>query len=312
LQSEAYLPELFHAGDRTRFDTEGIDLSPVSWNQKMHGSSGSSIAPVGIHGAPAGSESTLGTPITPEVPLAAIASKSSSRAWTIICDLISLARPGDPRGHRLAAALLVADLAFLATFLLYAYAEHYGLRGNLFYGNVNFSFVDGSYPEIYGYAKEALLTLLLAVAYARTRQLVYLALALLFAICALDDSLSLHEAAGVYLATITDLSPSAGGLVGWSLLGFVPMLAIVIAYRRSDATSRRHTEAVLLGFAILLFFAIGMDLVHAVLQRYVNGFQTVLTILEDGGELLTLTLLCVMAHTIVRFSAHSAAPHVPG
>lgn len=278
----------------------------------MHGSSGSSIAPVGIPGSPAGSEITLGSSVTPEAPLPGITPASSSRARTIVRDLLSLARPTDTRGRRLLAALLVVDLAFIAAFVLYAYAEHYGLRDSLFHGNVNFSFVDGSYPEIYGYAKEALLTLLFVVAYARTRQLVYLALALLFAICALDDSLSLHEAAGVYLATITELSPSAGGLVGWSLLGSIPMLAIAIAYRRSDATSRRNAEAVLLGFAILLFFAIGMDLVHAVLQRYISGFQTVLTILEDGGELLTLTLLCTTSLAIVRFSAHPSANPAPG
>ena len=216
-------------------------------------------------------------------------------------ELLALARPTDRNGRRILGTLLVADLAFIAVFVTYAFAEHYGIRDSLFHGNVKFSFVDGSYPEIYGYVKESLLTVLFVAAYARSRQPVYLALALLFAMCALDDSLALHEAAGRYLAATSGLSRSAGEFVGWSLLGSVPMLAILTAYRRSDAMSRRHAQAVLLAFAILLFFAIGMDVVHAVVQRYVTGFQTVLTILEDGGELLTLTLLCMVSLGILRF-----------
>ncbi|WP_332674225.1 hypothetical protein [Aromatoleum sp.] len=247
-----------------------------------------------------------------EAPLPAVTPAPSSRAQAIVRELLSLGRPTERTGRRFLGALLVVDLAFIAVFVTYAFAEHYGMRDSLFHGNVKFSFVDGSYPEIYGYAKEIFLTVLFVAAYSMGRQIVYLALALLFAICALDDSLALHEATGRYLAATIGVSQSAGGLIGWSLLGSVPMLAILAAYRRSDPTSRRHAEAILLAFAILLFFAVGMDLVHAVVQRYVSGFQTVLTILEDGGELLTLTLLCTMSLAIVRFSAHPAVVSPPG
>jgi len=273
----------------------------------MHGSSGSPAAPVRIPKPAAGREMALGPQVATEAPLLPVTPASSSRARIIVRELLSLARPTEKKGWRFLGTLLVADLAFIAVFVTYAIAEHYGMRDSLFHGNVKFSFVDGSYPEIYGYVKEAFLTLLFVAAYARTRQAVYLALALLFAICALDDSMALHEAMGRYLAATTGVSQSTGGLVGWSLLGSIPMLAIIAAYRRSDPTSRRHAEAALLAFAILLFFAVGMDLVHSVVEQYVSGFQTILTLLEDGGELLALTLLCTISLAIVRFSAHPAA-----
>lgn len=273
----------------------------------MHRSSGSSTAPIQGPASPSASELALGSSVAAEA-LPAVTPPSPLRALAIVRKLLSLARPTDTKGRRFLGAFLVADLAFIGAFVLYAYAEHYGVRDSPFHGNVNFSFVDGSYPEIYGYAKEALLTLLFVTVYARTRQVVYLALALLFAICALDDSLALHEAAGRLLAGTTGLSRSAGEFAGWCLLGSVPMLALVPAYRRSDITSRYHAEAVLLGFAILLFFAIGMDVVHAVVQRYIRGFQTVLTIVEDGGELLTLTLLCMVSLAINRLAAESPPP----
>lgn len=278
----------------------------------MHGFSGSPAAPVQLREPSSGKELALGSQGAPEGPLPAATPHSSSRVRMVVRELLSLARPTERMGRRFLAALLVADLAFIAVFVMYAFAEHYGIRDSLFRGNVKFSFVDGGYPEIYGYAKEALLTMFFVAAFARSRQAVYLALALLFAICALDDSMALHEAMGRYLAATTGVPDSSGELVGWSLLGSIPMLAIAAAYRRSDPTSRRHAEAVLLAFAILLFFAIGMDVVHALVQRYVSGFQTVLTILEDGGELLTLTLLCMMSLAIVRFSAHPSQNRAPG
>jgi hypothetical protein len=229
-----------------------------------------------------------------------------SRAKALVAHCLLLARAATRTDRALLAALLVADAVMIAGYVAFAYAEHYGIRGSLFYGNLNFSFVDGGYPEIYGYAKQVLIALLLLATHATTRQAVYRMLALLFAVCVLDDSLALHEAFGAYLAAHAGIPARVGELVGWGVIGLAPVLAVLAGYRRSDARSRADAEAVLAGFAILLFFAVGMDVVHGVIGRFVSGFQTVLTIAEDGGELFALTLICALSLGIFRRRRASA------
>jgi len=231
----------------------------------------------------------------------------TSRVKAILAHCLVLARPATGADRALLAALVLADGVMIASYVAFAYAEHYAIRGSLFYGNLNFSFVDGGYPESYGYGKQVLVALLLLATHAATRQAVYRMLALLFAVCVLDDSLALHEAFGSFMAAHAGIPVRVGELVGWGLIGLAPVLAVLAGYRRSDARSRADAEAVLAGFAILLFFAVGMDVVHGVIGRFVSGFQTVLTIAEDGGELFALTLICALALGIFRRRKASAA-----
>jgi hypothetical protein len=222
------------------------------------------------------------------------------RANSAVAHLARLVRVERRADRIFLASLLVADFVLIAVFVAYAYVEHYHIEDSVLYGNVKFSFVDGGYPELFGYGKQILITLLLLAVYARTRQAVYLGLALLFTTTGLDDSMALHEAVGNYLATNFALAERTGELVGWALLGMAPMVVVLLGYLRSDSRSRRNAEALLLAFGLLLFFAVGLDVVHGILHRHVGGFQTLMTMLEDGGELLTLTLLCALSLGIFR------------
>ncbi|MCK0508245.1 hypothetical protein [Aromatoleum anaerobium] len=198
------------------------------------------------------------------------------------------------------AMALVADFAFIGIFVAYAFAEHYGIEASPLYGNVKFSFVDGGYPERYGYAQQAVATLLLLATYSKRRQPVYLMLALLFAVSVLDDSMALHEAMGNYFAMKVGTSVATGELVGWSTLGLLPMLAVLLGYLRSDSRSRRDAQVLFVAIVLLLFFAVGMDIVHGVIHQQLGRFQTVLTVIEDGGELVTFTLICALSLGIFR------------
>lgn len=224
----------------------------------------------------------------------------TSRARAILSHCMLLARAATGADRALLAALLIADAVMIAGYVAFAYAEHYGIQGSPFYGNLKFSFVDGGYPEMYGYGKQVLIAVLLLATHAATRQAVYRMLAVLFAVCVLDDALALHEAFGSYLAAHAGIPVRVGELVGWAVIGLVPVLAVVAGYRRSDPRSRADAQAVLVGFALLLFFAVGMDVVHGVIGRFVSGFQTVLTVAEDGGELFALTLICALSLGIFR------------
>lgn len=225
------------------------------------------------------------------------------RAKAVARHLVALVATPRRLDRAFLAGLLIADLVFLGMFVAYAFAEHYGMRDSLFYGNVRFSFVDGGYPELYGYAKQVFIALLCLGGYSRNRQPVLLALAFLFAVVGLDDSLALHEAIGGHLATTFGVPPSRGEPAGWAMLGVLPMLAVLAGYRHSDAGSRRNAEALLLAFAVLLFFAVGIDAVHGVVSRSIGRFQTLFTVLEDGGELLSLTVICAAALAVWRDTA---------
>lgn len=223
-------------------------------------------------------------------------------------DLIALARPARPSQWIVVSGLAVVDLALLAAFVLYAHAEHYGIEGSFFYGKLRFSFVDGGYPELYGYAKQTLVALLLLWTHTLNRQSIYRALAFLFAVTMLDDSLALHETLGAYLASSTGLSIRLTELSAWALIGLIPLAAVAASYRHARPAARADAHAMLLAFVLLLFFAVGMDVVHGVASRYVSGFQTAFTLAEDGGELVTLTLVCAIAIGILRHArARNAA-----
>ncbi|MCK0509824.1 hypothetical protein [Aromatoleum buckelii] len=236
----------------------------------------------------------------PDPLLAKNPSSWSAKAGAILRHLVSVAKPKRKCDWRFLAIALVADFAFIGIFIAYAFAEHYGLEASPLRGNVKFSFVDGGYPERYGYAQQVVAVLLLLATYSKRRQPVYLMLALLFAVSVLDDSMALHEAMGDYLSMNTGISAATGELVGWSALGLLPMLAVLLGYLRSDPRSRRDAQVFFVAIVLLLFFAVGMDIVHSVIHQQLGRFQTVLTVVEDGGELVTFTLICALSLGIFR------------
>lgn len=217
-----------------------------------------------------------------------------------VADLMALAAPRRARDRIVVSAFVVGDLVFLALFVGFAYAEHYHLQDNLLYGRIEFSFVDNAYPELFGHLQLALVALLLVATHAKSRQAVHLALALLFAACALDDSLALHERFGSWLSTARPLSQGTGELLAWAAIGLIPAAAVAVGYLASDSKSRTQARALLLVFGLLLTFAIGVDQLHDFVRRTVGNLETLFTLLEDGGELVAITLACAVSVGIFR------------
>lgn len=158
---------------------------------------------------------------------------------------------------------------------------------------------DGGYAEWFQYAKAGFCALVLLRLFARDRSLTLLGWALVFAFVLADDALSLHEAFGDALLASASL-PAVLGLSGrlyaeplfWALVG-VPLAGLVgVGYRR-DPSTRPLTRRLLLLFAALFFFAGALDALHAALEAdYAAARYAVFvtTLLEDGGEMLVLSL----------------------
>jgi hypothetical protein len=128
----------------------------------------------------------------------------------------------------------------------------------------------------------------------------------LFVVALLDDSLSLHENLGHQIGPVLGLSQQISEILVFGVMSLVPLIVMLRGYRLSHGRDRRNAEAMLLGFGFLMFCAVVMDFVHsAVVKTYGRG-DTALSLLEDGGELLSLTVTLLIMIRVVQFTRELA------
>lgn len=223
-----------------------------------------------------------------------------------------------PAVRRLFITLILLDLTFITLYILRAVALKYGLAPfDVTLQSPLFAIdTEGGYPEDWQYAKEVAAAALLLFSALRTRQaMVYGAWAALFAFAALDDSLAFHERAGAYLEQIL---PSRTGNLQWHDLGeplFAGATGVVllaaIAYTSLRSAPHHAARGWLFVFPIIGLAAcgIGFDLLHAVVRYSYPGSNLILTLLEDGGEMLFMSLGCALAFATFMRAAEPCAPH---
>jgi hypothetical protein len=198
----------------------------------------------------------------------------------------------------MALALLVIDAALLTTFLRWAYVQHYHIADSLLYLNPRFSAADGSYMEIWGYIKEAIVVALSIGAFLRTSEMFYAAFAVLFSSIFLDDALALHERAGAWLSDPALLGDKAS-LFAALLVSGLPFAVVLFALIKLPRARRAPALALVGGFCMLAFFAVIVDALHEKLLGGGSG-QTIAVLFEDGGELICLTLIIVIWAYFIR------------
>ncbi|HEX2250229.1 MAG TPA: hypothetical protein VHH32_07750 [Gemmatimonadales bacterium] len=201
------------------------------------------------------------------------------------------------------SALLLLDLFFIAIF-----SSHW-ISSALDQNAVRLSShwhlgKDGSYSELLGYLKLAVIVAAMALISMRRRRPVYSALALLFAVALLDDAMQLHERMGAALAgTLALQSSTLGELLAWMIFGVFLSIVVRAGFVRSPQHEDRRNAILLLGaFGVLLVFAVVADVAHVVVLhefRY-RTVDALLTVMEDGGEQITLTLIFALAVLINR------------
>jgi hypothetical protein len=228
------------------------------------------------------------------------------RNW--LAELLSYLRysQAPKQAQRLIVLILLVDLILLGAFLRWAYVEHYHLTTSVLYGDLRYSMVDGSFIELFGYLKEVLIIALAALASFYRPNLIYLGYMALFVVALLDDSLSLHENLGYQIGPVLGLSQQISEILVFGVMSFVPLIVMLRGFRLSHGRDRRNAEAMLLGFGLLMFCAVVMDFVHsAVVKTYGRG-DTALSLLEDGGELLSLTVTLLIMIRVVQFTRELA------
>jgi hypothetical protein len=197
----------------------------------------------------------------------------------------------EPRSLRyLFGLILAADLAILVIYCVWAWEVHFNLKGSYFYDKPFYSSVDGSLMETAGYFKEAACAVMLGIIASRRRSGLFAALCLLLFYILLDDSIRIHERFGAVLAA-RGVPDAFSQFVADGFDGIIPIGLVVLGWFRADRALRSAGSAILVSIAILLFFAVGIDTVHQMIAEETKNGQKFYALFEDGGELLSLTLV---------------------
>jgi hypothetical protein len=166
---------------------------------------------------------------------------------------------------------------------------------------------DNGYAEMFGYLKEGGIILASCALAVRARQSLYVAWAALFLYMLLDDSLLLHERVlGSALRQILGLGRkdvvlgmNARDLVENTMLALLALLILgimVVVYHFGDRAFKKMSRGLFILLAALAFCGVVVDFIHAVivrstLRREYSEVNSLLAILEDGGELVIISFI---------------------
>ncbi|SOD54740.1 hypothetical protein [Pseudoxanthomonas wuyuanensis] len=199
------------------------------------------------------------------------------------------------RRHRWSVAIVTGMIGILiACFVRYAYVEKHQLMDSFFYGRLRFSFVDRGFPEIFGYGLELAACGLFALSAWMYRSKQWYACAAILLLMFLDDAFELHETIGGAFSAASGLSPVVGDLVGFAMMGLLSAAFWIGGARLIHDEDDWLAYLVFTAyFGVLVFFGVGVDAVHGTVAKHAS--QTLLTLIEDGGELATIALISLSA-----------------
>lgn len=206
---------------------------------------------------------------------------------------------------RVLAVLLAADAALILLHILHDLRDM-GLVGGPYWLESRLLLIseDHGLGEIFGYGKALAIAVGFLACYLKSRAPIFACLGLTFVVILLDDSLLLHEIFGHRLATALALEPAfglraqdLGELLVWFVLGSVVVPSLAVGFRRSRKRAQTLASIFLVLLAALVFFALMVDMLHILLHDGFRGAYRVWPLVEEGGELVVLSLICAAAVT---------------
>ena len=157
---------------------------------------------------------------------------------------------------------------------------------------------ESGFGELWQYAKTAAIAAVLVGMALRRHSLVRLLWAFLFVYVLGDDAGQWHEQAGAFLGRefamprVGAMRPNHLGevlfLLAVGLAWGGAFLAVLLRARRDDVVFSRKLLA---WVAVLAAFGVFLDAAHSLLRE--TALNDVLAVLEDGGEMVVLSLLLV-------------------
>lgn len=204
--------------------------------------------------------------------------------------------------------LLIIDAAFIAFYLT---AEAVGIpRGPLFD-----LALDRGYGEIFQYIKIVWAGLLVATLWARSRSFVFAGWTVAFAYLFVDDAFQLHEHVGWAVRDAVPGQPGwavhTGELAFLAAVGLVLLGVIAVGHTRATR-EERAVSAVLAGLTgLLVLVGLVLDAAnHLVFTA--PEFRVPFTVVEDGGELVVMSLIVTAAFAVAHCGHRPRLPGRPG
>ena len=164
---------------------------------------------------------------------------------------------------------------------------------------------DWSIGEIFQYIKELWLVVLFITLFRRTRAAIYMAWALLFFFLFIDDSLTIHESVGLFIANKVNIpevfgvsGTAIGELIVISVLGAILLSIIGFSYIRSEKLHQQRTLVILILIVLLAGFGVVIDAFGVML---INTYEAkrIIHIIEDSGEMIVMSLLVLLGLVFV-------------
>lgn len=155
---------------------------------------------------------------------------------------------------------------------------------------------DLGYAETFQYFKFICVSALLLLTVIYRKKAVYIVWCIFFLILFLDDAFSFHEILGFEFAQSFNVEPAfglqaqdIGELAVSGMLGLFFLIPIAYFQFFTAKSSQFINTNYILLFAVLIFFGVGIDVLHSFLE----GLPAVglLTIVEEGGEMLAVSLI---------------------
>ena len=163
---------------------------------------------------------------------------------------------------------------------------------------------DRTMAEILGYGIAFLSSLLFLLAFVETGSPTILFLSVFTGFVWFDDSSGYHERFGQFLGKTFDLPrvpglrvQDIGEVTAWSIAALVLSVVLLIAFYRRRIGDWGVFTIAAIGMAALVFCGMVVDLLHIMVPK---AYENLFGVVEDGGEMLSVTYLAVVALSLAR------------
>lgn len=181
--------------------------------------------------------------------------------------------------------------------------------------------VDGSYGEYFEYVKIVICIVATSSCFLVTKRSIYSVMSVAYVWLLLDNSIGLHEGLGRRVAPLlpgTGALPLPGEALGelavFASFALAGLGLFAVSWRHSVGKHRVAGAVFVLLMAALGVFAVGVDALHAVSERFRQIVTDTLGVVEDGGELLVLSVHCAFTLALwakLRRANTAALPATP-
>ena len=211
--------------------------------------------------------------------------------------------------RKLFLIFLAFDLLFIGVHLILVsiHSDESGRLTGVLYGRLNIS-SDRAAPEFFNYAKWLAAAILSFVGYSRSGEKAFWGFGFASVMFLADDALQLHERIGQVFASIGVSrlfildAATQGELAGLAILGLLVAGAMLFAWRTSNGEFRSTIKVLIISIFGMILCGVVFDVVHGLVEgTFGSGFYATVTgVLEDGGELIFISLYTATVYSAVK------------